>query len=168
MPQAPLPTHHLTEPKRKPSPAAHKSSASRTTTSSPIKPARRRDQAFKMPVSIHHHDPRTYPSATSRHSRSRLCRPEILNRQLTLHFSSYRATRLSAPSKSLPKLSVRTAPSPSGFVCAPATPSGKLRPHPASRKTPREAKRTEGGRNRPRHPHTNHTLSPTEISHRRK
>lgn len=39
----------------------------------------------------------------------------------------HRATRLSAPSKSLPKLSVRTAPSPSGFVFAPATPSGKSR-----------------------------------------
>ncbi|KAJ5910953.1 uncharacterized protein N7473_000256, partial [Penicillium subrubescens] len=48
--------------------------------------------------------------------------------------SRCRATRLSAPSKSLPKLSVRTAPSLSGFVCAPATPSGKLRPRPASRK----------------------------------
>ncbi|CAG8894867.1 unnamed protein product [Penicillium egyptiacum] len=37
--------------------------------------------------------------------------------------SRCRATRPSAPSKSLPKLSVRTAPSPSGSVCAPTTPS---------------------------------------------
>lgn len=38
---------------------------------------------------------------------------------------THRATSPSAPSKSLPKLSVRTVPSPSGFVCALATPSGK-------------------------------------------
>lgn len=46
------------------------------------------------------------------------------NKILTRLFP-HRATRPSAPSKSLPKLSVRTAPSPSGSVCAPATPSGK-------------------------------------------
>lgn len=55
------------------------------------------------------------PSQTSEKSRNQI---------LTRHFP-HRATRPSAPSKSLPKLSVRTAPSPSGSVCAPATPSGK-------------------------------------------
>ena len=54
----------------------------------------------------------------------------------------HRATRLSAPSKSLPKLSVRTAPSPSGFVCAPATPSGKSRLALALEMLDRKKKRT--------------------------
>lgn len=42
-----------------------------------------------------------------------------------LNFFSYRATRVSAPSRSLPKPRSRTVLSPSGFVWGPVTPSSK-------------------------------------------
>lgn len=46
------------------------------------------------------------------------------NYRSQLIFFHHRATRPSAPSKSLLRLSARTVPSPSGSVCALATPSG--------------------------------------------
>lgn len=118
----------------KPSPARRtQTTHTRRSTTSPIQTSSPSRPPFKMPVSPS--SPPTRPQSVQ-FTRQR-------NHSVTNTRKFNRARSPSAPSKSLPKLSVRTVPSPSGFVCALATPSGKcartLRPDPIERY------RTKGG-----------------------
>ncbi|KAJ5364773.1 uncharacterized protein N7496_010486 [Penicillium cataractarum] len=65
-----------------------------------------------MPVSIHHYDPRTYPSAISRPSRPYSRRPEFLNRQLTLHFSNIQSHKTFRTKQKLAKAQRQNRPIP--------------------------------------------------------
>ncbi|CEJ54809.1 Putative 60s ribosomal protein l39 [Penicillium brasilianum] len=65
-----------------------------------------------MPVSTHHHDPRTYPSAISRSSCPYPRRPEFLNRATNSNFSIIQSHKTFRTKQKLAKAQKQNRPIP--------------------------------------------------------